>query len=500
MEKTAMQATNKIAPPKIDDILGNSRGFSMVEMLLTVILFGGVMLLLFQVLEDLAAKELAKSSANYMEKVAEAVEETLGSDLNNFMGFYNNALLDSAQDNAEFGVAFFIAGGNVGATAPRFIPASSTLNANFSDRNPHRQDIRILMSVADDPLDPNDPPALDILIVANGRAPDEKVRQAASEADQNGGFFRASTDPLNPNDQITGAFGTWSIPIGRFLDLPWYANVQANLPSIDDGSYLVQRLYMNALDISGDYLFRTPQSNTDLHTMLTTLNLGGNNIVGVDNLTTSGNVTVNSQVIVQGTAYVDGDLSVQGSLYGDGQAEVAGNTWVDYSNRGTGTTGHISKTTFTSTNYNLGGNNNILSLGDVQIGTLNVTGTGTISAPTATLRNVSTAEIDTAKSGGAGGTATISGDFNAGADSFVGITRLGVAGGATVDISEELQATDMNFAGAGTSLTVPSGRTGIVNFKTDAQMSVSGTFSAPRSSVQDFEVDTFGNCDEGCGL
>lgn len=476
----------------------SEQGFTLLEMLLTVLLFGGVMIVLFSVVQDLGERELAKSTAHYMESVAEAVEDTMTSDVNNFLGFYNDALLDSVNLNAEYNIALFIAGGVVGATSPRTIPPSAKLNDNFSPTSPLKQEIRILTSVADDPLDPNDPPALDILIVTNGRAHDEAVRKAAGEAGVRGAFLRNAANPLDPTQQIRSAFGAWQLPIGRFIDLPWYINVQANLPSADDGAYLVHHLYVNFQDISGDYLFRTPQADTSLHAMLTPMNLGGNNIVGVDDLITTGDVTVNSQVIVQGAAQFGDSLAVTGSLYGDGKA-TANTIRIDHGSvsGGAGNAAFVNEATFASADYSLGGNNNLLTLGDITVGTLNMHQGGDISAEEADLQNVSIGEIDTARRAGAGGTATIMGDFIAQDGSFVGATSLQVAGGADVRFSNSLEATELRMNGG--TLDVTNGTTGVVNINTRAQMNVTGAVTAPRISVQNFGVTEFGECDNGCG-
>ncbi|GEM_PF-2182640 len=485
-------------PEQCSEQRAGQEGFTLIEMLLTVMLFGGVMVVLFAVLQDLSERELAKSTAGYMQKVSAAVEETMTSDINNFLGFYNDAFLDSVNLNAEYDVALFVNGGVVGATAPRTIPPSSVLNANFAANNPLKQEIKILISVADDPLVADDPPALEILIVANSRSPDEITRKAANEAGPNGAFIRRTAVPLNPTAGIISAFGSWEMPIGRFIDLPWYLNVEANPPSPEEGVYLVHRLYMNVDDIAGDYLFRTPQADPEFHTMLTPLNLGGNNIVGVDDLITSGNMTVNSQIIVQGSAYFGGQLSVQGSLYGDGRATAA-NVNVNHDRLNAGDTGFINNATLSSPNYSLGGNNNVLTRGDMTITKLNIQGGGDISADTATLQNVRISEIDMARSGGAGGTARIQGDFNAADGSFVGMTSLQVAAGADVRFSNSMQATEMVFNGGGNSLDVSNGRTGIVNMNTAAPIVVTGDVSAPRISVENFGVTNFGLCDEGCG-
>ena len=480
-------------------------GFTLLEMLLSVMIFGGLLLAIFQVIDSLGRKELARSTASYMERVSEAVEDTLSSDINNFAGFYNDILLDQPTCTAvagflcsrQYDIALFINGGLVGATSPVNIPPSSILNTNFRTRNPLRSDMAVVMSIADDPANPNDIQSLNVLVVSLARAPDEYVRESASEAGPSGGWFRTSSAPLALNDQIIGAYGTWQINIGQYVGTPWYNAVGANLPDADNGgTYLVHRLYMNYNDTSGDYLYRRRQTNPELHRMLSALNLGGNNIVGADNVVTRRDITVNSQVIVQGAAHIGGNLSVLGSLYGDARAEARGN--INLNNGTAGDVGFINEATFQDPAFNLGGTNNVLSQGNVTINTLNVTAGGQIDAVNGEFQNVTIPDLDVARLGGAGGTAVVLGAVTAQPGSSVNVTSLRVATGSTVDITEGLEASQLDFS-TGSTLSIPGEAVGALQINTEAQTNVGGTVEAPQITVRTLNVNNFGLCDVGCG-
>jgi type II secretory pathway pseudopilin PulG len=479
-------------------------GFTMIEILLTVALFGTILIVIFQMLEVLTQQERARNTAKYFDKIAEAVEDTITSDLTQFNGFYQDARLDSVNLNAQHSINLFINGGTIGSTVPTVVPPSSVLNENFSGRSPHRTDLVVLVSVADDPFDPNDPQALNIIIAADGRAPDEWVRQAASELGPSGGTFRnASTPNMSPNDLLQSTFGSWSIEIGEFLGLPWYDNVDT-LPPVLTGqtpqSYLLKKIYINRLDIAGDYLYRTPQPDPDLHTMRANLNLSGNNVLGVDNFVTTGNFTVENQVIVQGSAYIDGNLTLAGSLNADGKAAISGTMRLQHDSLGAGDTGFVNDTTMQSSDYSLGGTNNVLARGDANIDQLSVTQGGEIAAPEAFLRTVRIPEIDAARRpDGSGGSVRILGDFDADqADTFVGIREFSLGAGSNVNISDRMEVTDLNFGNSG-QFNVTSGLTGFVNMNTQQFIRTTGRVTAPRLSVRRFTVNIFGACDAGCG-
>ena len=54
-----------------------NRGFSLLEMLLTTMVFTGLLVAVFNLLEEYAEKQLAQSTSDYMENIALAVEDIL---------------------------------------------------------------------------------------------------------------------------------------------------------------------------------------------------------------------------------------------------------------------------------------------------------------------------------------------------------------------------------------------------------------------------------------
>ena len=51
------------------------KGFSLVEMLLTIMVVTGLLIAVFELLEDYVEKELAVATADYMENIALAVQD-----------------------------------------------------------------------------------------------------------------------------------------------------------------------------------------------------------------------------------------------------------------------------------------------------------------------------------------------------------------------------------------------------------------------------------------
>jgi prepilin-type N-terminal cleavage/methylation domain-containing protein len=479
-------------------------GFTLLELLLSVTIFGMIMMGVFQILNDSAERELARSTSQYMENIAEAVEETLTSDLNVFTAFYGDlqaAPLCSAPNwvcAQEYTVANLAAGFNIGAFP---VPPSSALGNNVRAVNPLRSNITIVMTIADDPSDANDIPAINFLIAASERAPIQKVLRASSQAGPNGGVFDDMYPDFAPpasgtvaaGDLVESAFGAWTIDILDFRGTAWYATVLANPPTPANGTYLVHRGYVNFQDAAGDYLFRVQQPNPELHVMLSNLNLGGNNIIGADNIIVQDNLIANNQIIVEGQARLMQNLEVDGSLYSDGPVIMAD---VDFQHDHPDLIGgtrirHIAAGSFIDSSGNPNANR-FTTLGTATINTLSMNAGGELSADTANLRTIDGNDLDvtdTATGVQAGSDVTVNTTVNA--TGFFADNA-----GTTTNISE-LNATAMNFSGSNFNV---NGNIGMLQMNTDANIDVNGSFNVPVISNNNVDINgTFGNCIQGCG-
>lgn len=507
-------------------------GFTMLELLLGVIVFAGLLIAVFQVLEDLAEREQARGTASYTERVADSIEQTLTSDLNIFTLFYNDII---AQNEAALGVgacsvagavcaleipvaddgvsAFnFVEGGNIGGVP---VEGSAVLGEGFSDTNPLRSDIVAILSIANDLSVAGSVPALHVLIVGTELSVDDVVREAASESGPAGGFFRLASDPPVATDIIQSAYGTWSFELSQFIDpiefaagTSWFDEILANPPApvaAPTRSYYVYYRYINFNDSSGDYLYRQPQSDPELHVMYSDLNLGGNNILGVDNMVVEGDVSIDNQVIVQGAANIAGDLSVAGSLIGDGGLEVNTLT-LDHLAASTATDEfgvarplNLNSATFNDAALGLGGSNNLLSDGVLTVNTMNMTDGGNIESDLSTLNNGADVDnLDVARQPGIpnNGEATLNGNFDA--DGFVAITNLSVANGSNVRIRGQANFVSLETTGA---IDARNGEVGVLQINNEGNLDVTGTTQAEQISVNNINLSagSFGACDNGCG-
>lgn len=477
-------------------------GFTLMEVLLSVMLFGGIMLAVFQVLNDVAQKEAARTTSKYMAAVADAVQNTLTSDLTVFEAFYADlqtaalcgapswiCAVDYDINNADPAIFDFANGGTVAAVA---IPPSSRLNANFRATNPLHSNITIIMAIADDPAVNTDIPAITFLVAASDRSPDKITREAALESGPNGGTFRstAALGAIAAGDMINSSFGTWSIDATEFSGTTWFATASGATPNRDDGIYLIQRGYVNFQDTSGDYLYRQQQANPELHVMLANLNLGGNNIIGADNIVVQNELTANNQLIVKGDARLLGNLDVDGSLFANGAVTMDN---VTFQHDAAALRNSIAGASFLDS----GGNpdaNRFTTLGNVNVGTLTMNANGDLSADTASLRTVSAQDIDATFNGG--GDRSVDAFSDVEINGTVNATSLSVSGSTTTTVNGALNATAPDFQNS--NLTI-NGDAGLLQMDTNANVNVSGRTTVPVYSAINLNVNNFGVCEQGCG-
>jgi prepilin-type N-terminal cleavage/methylation domain-containing protein len=493
----------------------NQSGFTLFELMLSVALFGMIMMGIFQVMNDSMEKELARNTSKYMENIAEAVEGTLKSDLNTFTAIYNhlaaNPLCAGGDPicTQEYTVANFANGFNVPISGIPILP-SSRLGNNVRAVNPLHSDITIVMAIADDPNNANDIAAINVLVAATEPAPIQKVLRAASQAGPNGGVFDDMYPDFNaatgsgsvaigdalPNI-IESAYGAWNIDIMDFRGTAWFNAVVATPPTPDVGTYLVHRSYVNFQDTSGDYLYRVQQINPELHVMLSNLNLGGNNIIGADNINVQDEMTVANQIIVEGDARLMNNLDVEGSLYVDGPL-VMNDVTFDHEDPAL-------RVSITGADFiDSGGNpnaNRFTTLGDVTITTLSMNNGGELSADRAILRNVVAQDIDATNP-----TLSVNALGNVTAGSVNATEFFADNAASNIVIDEQLNATQLNFNGR--DLTI-NGNAGFLQMDTNANVTVDGNFNVPVFSGNNVRIDgsladpagsgRFGRCSDGCG-
>lgn len=428
----------------------NQKGFSLAEMLLTVMLLTGLLTAIFNVLEEYAEKELATSTAKYMDSIALAVQDVLENPLY-FQDVY--ALADSSSANTlELSVQDIASGFGT-------IPASTRLNDNIRNQTPMGSPITVLIRIADDPSIVTDIEALEVIVATTERLLDERVRRAATVAGAYGGFFREIGEP------IRSAFATWSVDPSLLTGTSWGATIANNPPSLEDGIYLVNYRHASFDDIAGDYMFRVRiPGRPEFNRMYTDLNMGTHNILGTDNLNLNNNLELDGRALVNGQMRVTGNTNIQNGDVTAGQRFSTNNMRIE--GLGGGTTGQlIVDDSITMMNANLSGQLNAVTAnfrGDFASG-------GQISADNVLLQN---------------GVAS-AGTINATTFSGTGTVNMNVAG-------------SVNASSMQTGQLSVQGRTGVIDMVATGNMSTTQRTEASNIGFQHLSVGTFGRCNEGC--
>jgi len=485
-----------------------SSGFSLLELLLSVGVFTAIMLAVFNLLQTYAERELARSTTKYMTTVAEAMDQILDN-IDNFNALYNAAIAtgggyqliaDSAAPAGDNIAKTFTIGGTT-------IQASRLLNRQFRMVSPIRSEVRILLRVADDETSTADTPALDVIIITATPRPDPIVRRAASDSSYAGGVIR--TYGSKSTAEIVHSFGSWRIRPSQGLQAtPWYTNeLQGSLDSFTDGSYLAYYTYANIENKAGDYLYRVPDPDTinrRRNTMYGAFNLGGNDVIGIDDMNI-GNATPvpfvngeanvpddceNSVLCVNGTAVLKGSGSVAGTMTTNGSALISDSLSAQTMRVQNGLDDDQRQDFGAQSLFVVDGNGN--DGGGAQ-DTVHVTGDavfedgGTVSQGNL----VSTVGTTvTMPDGGELQTHTIT-DTNR-------ISANNIQGG-TLTVDDQLRAGVIS--GGNVAVT---GRTGVIDINDSTNFQF-GTAAVPRSipaykvNVQDLSISNFGACTVGCG-
>ncbi|MBU6235119.1 MAG: prepilin-type N-terminal cleavage/methylation domain-containing protein [Alphaproteobacteria bacterium] len=486
-------------------------GFSLMELLLAVGIFAMLMLAIFELMQDFGKREQARATYKYTKTVADAMDQILADPE------YFNALYD----------ATVATGGGYQLVADSSAPAANNITKNFTvsgvmiqatrllsgqfrPTSPIRSQIRILLKVADNPLINTDTRALEVVIVTATPRPDDVVQKAASYSGPHGGWIR--TYGAKAAAVMRSAFSSWSItPSNGLQATNWYsADLRATLNSNTQGSYYLYYSYYNLADKTGDYLYRHEDLDTagQLNTMYGTLNLGGNDIIGADNVTINGaaiacttdddirpvgqggtneltgTLCVNGTGVVKGAAYVAQNMTVYGSAT-IADAMTAGNMRIQ--NALTTGTGNQRERYGAQALYVVDGTSGNQDTINVTNNAMFVDGTtaGTGAATTITGTTVNIPDGGTLTTGTITNTRRVT--------STTVSTR-------NLVVDHQLKTGIVR----GGNVTAPTSKMAVIDI-TSADNLVYGTAAipktvvAPKVTISNMSVDNFGSCDSGCG-
>ena len=282
----------------IQNQLSQRSGFSLLELLLSTFILAGILIIIFNVLENYADRLAAQSEAAYINKIADSVQEILNNP-NYYQAIYTqadsqaNKLIELTLNDLVNG---FVANGVT-------IPPSNVLNANVQG------DMNIIIRKSDTAAKQ----ALAILIAYDEPKETRSAKRVASFLGENGGIYEGST----PN--ITNAFQSWQFPLTDIDNTTLLTQISSAPPTSDDIYYFYYK-HIPFDYLTGDYLYRTAVAGRpELNQMFAPLNMGNNNILGADDITTNGNMTLSSSAIIDKQLTVRGDgLIRSGDLIVDG--------------------------------------------------------------------------------------------------------------------------------------------------------------------------------------
>lgn len=492
---------------------GHTAGFSLLEMILSVGVVFALMIAVFLLLQTFGEREMARSNAKYMNTIAESMNLIL-QDLDNFNALYQ-AAADPAVGNGGYEL---IADQTAPATnniTKNFvvngvtIQGSRLFNPQFRDYAPIRANVRILLRVADDRADPNDDPALDVMIITTTPRPDSQVRTAATEAGPHGGFIRsygAKTDA-----RIESAFGSWQVnPSDGLQNTAWYINnLNPDLDSLEDGSYFVYYMYKNIEEVGGDYLHRLPDVDPALrrNTMFGPLNLGGNDIFGGDDinigndgsaraLTAASNPGLhadceNNVLCVSGTAIVKGSATVSNTMSVNGSALIADTSRTNNL--------RIENALTDTEKQDYNAQNHLIVDGDGNDGM----GTQDLVEVTNNARFLDGSTVATGNLTNTNNTVLTMPDGGVLTAGTVDAHRLS----ATSVASQSLLVDNQLRSGIVTqgNINVANGKAGVIDIRNSGDLVFGGTgpgrertITAPRVNIRTLNISNFGQCFDGC--
>ena len=485
-------------------IIQNQKGFTLLELILSVAVMGVLGLGLISVIDEIAQREVARATAKYMQRASDAAVVLLN-DPTFFDHFYQDVVEEGGRKT--YTLAHMIGHDapspnsddldyidlNSGLSILVDIPESKILSRNFRSANPYRAPIEYIMHVPAGSGVGTNPRSLEVFVVTTRRVADERVRRAATAAGPSGGFFSAigEPDPTSPS-RLRSAFGVWEVPVANLAGTTWHGDVTgSDAPDQETGAYLLHYAYVNEDIASGDYLYRIPVANRpDLNRMRAPLVMNANSVLGADNALVTGTVDVTTQAVARGTVRTSGtggNLNSFGSMIVDERLQAAG---VNVNN----TMDQVTRDTYDFNPVFTGANT-------MEIDTLEAS--NQIQAQTANLDTVNARSITSDR------TIVLNGNLSAtpaGGDSgLIDVRELQTIGGGvtTINVGGETRIQDAQFTAGATSIRTTGQSMGILtyqNLSSSSQTTVIGDTQGYRINTNRTVINPAVtiNCEQGC--
>lgn len=280
-------------------------GFTLLELLLVVGVAAILMLGAAQMVRSWANTQSAKAAGNQLQNIASITESFVADNWGmpleriadiSMTGGEWQGLLDRLAESGLYDVA----AGEISS------PAGTKLKIAFQEEgtSPNRVFRTIIYST--EPI------------------PNNRVLAAARNGGPTAGVWTRFPDSVNAR----GAYNQWSKDVA-FLTTPTggAAALISTPPSATEG-YLVSMSELNESQAIGPYLYRTDMGSADLNTMGADLDMGGNDITGLNNLsaetmTVSDTANFNNMNVTGNTQFPNG-MTVEGTLISTGSMTVGG--------------------------------------------------------------------------------------------------------------------------------------------------------------------------------
>jgi hypothetical protein len=529
----------------------NAKGISLLEMLLALGTITGLMIAMMNILADFAQRDMARAQAKYMATIANAAKEILRNpeyfEALYAAAFINDGGFEMAAENGlghstdnNIAIGFTLPAITTGPySMPEVtIQKSTMLNDNIKRLSPLGSQLRILLRITDDMTDTddkNDPRGLEIIVAPNARYDNKMTMRIAQYLGPAGGWINGYRDG---DITLTGAnfnyrtntinlalpksiYGLWSFRVlgtgndGSLENTSWFDAPAPALGFVGRNgarttSYAIHYNYMTLEDTVGDYLYRRRDATDTTgrkNTMYGNLNIGGNNIIGADDVIVGesnkpfdatngpaalcdGNVVcLRDSAVVKGSAYVGGTMTVNGDVQVADRANIQVINLRNAMN-------DANKTTYeANNNFIVDGTGaaddtiEVVNRVDIQDG---------MDVGTATFSERVRSNVVRVNDGGTFTTGSVGQELG-NLTTTPKLNRMRVTGAATVNNFEAMSTLNTDALNADRVRGV--GAT-TATFSSDIQtgtLAVGGTLTTDVSDIDDMSISDFGTCTTGCG-
>ena len=450
-------------------LIKEEAGFSLLEVLLSVGVFGAIAVGFVQMSEDYIIEKKAISAAEHMSAIHEAAYENA---LQNFdaihtaAGLVGNAFVfDPDGDNDS--IDDLVAAG--------FLPTT------FNAVNSYGRDVVVIYRNAGNEnllVTPNISDRLEIIVTTVGNPIDE---QQAILVSQNIGGYAGVWSAIDRDvgagdttDDFVGVYGVWSTPDAPIQAALTAAAIPFAVPAVGTAHFATYR-HVNHSDEVGDYLYRTAVPGlAEANRMRVDIDMNNYNIDGVDNLDINGNLTVRNVASFQGVMGARGDINVGGTFFATG--DVTGG---QLSNAGGAVMSTDVQNDLTATNVDMSLATNQTTINTQTLNTTRLD-TGEFSTQDITVDQMMADDNTGFLATNMDVSNIIANGGGVGDRGRVEAFRIDGAGATTVNVNNSLHSQGVNSTGA--TLGVGNGR-----------LFIDGPLD-----VQQLNVTTEFHCDEGC--